>query len=203
MTVAVRKWSALGAVVITAGLLAGCTGTSGSTNGNGDGGNTASNSLSCNWDAPAVTVETAADPAVKEGELTEVLVGEWQRIGYDIGSGFLAYGAKPPVEDAEAEGAEAEDGATEGAEADSTEANDAEAEDGERDYRFVFSAEGEFVDCQSSPTTDRDESRGDYTVEEAVIDLGDDGKFTALSWNADIMTWKSQISGATIYLQRR
>jgi|SRR5690554_1572689 len=177
MTVAQRNWSTLGAAIITAGLLAGCTASPGSSDENGETpGNTASNSLNCNWDAAAVTVETAEDPAVQEGELTEVLVGEWQRIGYDIGAGFQAYGAAP-------EGSE--------------------EQDEERDYRFVFSAEGEYVDCQSSPKTDRDESRGDFTVEETRIDLGDDGLFTAVSWNADMMTWKSVTSGATVYLQRR
>lgn len=177
MTVAQRKWAAFGAIVITAGLLTACTGTtSDSPNGNGDGGNTPSNSLSCNWDAPAVTVETAADPAVQEGVLSEIIVGEWQRIGFDIGAGFQAYGT-------------AADGTT--------------VDDGERDYRFVFSAEGEFVDCQSTPTSDRDETRGDYTVEETAITLADDGKYTAVSWNADLMTWKSSTSGATVYLQRR
>jgi len=171
MTAATRIWSTLGALVITGGLLAGCTPASSGSDGNGEATGAPSNSLDCNWDSPAVTVETATDPDVKEGELAEVMVGEWQRIGYDIGAGFQAYGADPDA--------------------------------GERDYRFVFNTEGEYVDCQSAPKVDRDESRGDYTVEKRVIDLGDDGKFTARSWNTDTMTWRSKTSGALIYLQRR
>lgn len=170
MTAAQRTWSTLGAIVIVGGMLAGCTPSSAETD-SGDGGNAASNSLNCNWDSPAVTVETAADPGVQEGVLVELMVGEWQRIGYDIGAGFQLYGAGE--------------------------------EGNQRDYRFVFSAEGEYVNCQTTPKKEREEARGDFTVEETTITLGDDGTFTALSWNADTMTWRNNVSGATVYLQRR
>src|SRR5690554_4805135 len=72
-----------------------------------------------------------------------------------------------------------------------------------RDYRFVFSAEGDYLFCHDTPETERGETFGDFTLEEAVIDLGDEGSFTALTWNADAMTWRNNMSGSTVYLQRR
>lgn len=172
MSFARRTWSAFGALTLTGGLLIGCTGTAPeASDADADSSGAGDSSLTCNWDSPAVVVDAAVDPDAKDGELAELLVGAWQRTGYDIGEGYQMYSS--------------------------------DGESADRDYRFFFTADGEYLFCQNTPETDHGERRGDFTLEEATLDLSDDGSYTALSWNEENMTWKNHLSGATVYLQRR